>query len=397
MKVLHINYSDEGGGAEQFSYHLHLSTPGSKYLSHYSLMRNNSYVLPENSYTRLISVINVFIRKISRFRSINHLSGYLDSGHFFYSRLKRMPVYRECDIVHLHNVHGGWFDLGAIAKIDKEKSIVWTLHDMWSFTGGEAYTFDNENYKIGNAITPFAGNYPLRDPLFEKRPYYLKKKKEIYKTLQNTVFVPVSAWLEACFRSSFVYHPQLQLHLIKNGIDLSVYNMEKRRDSIKPRVLYFNSASPFKGAGMARATLKEYGEACEIFVIGKKPETINNYQWLGERISDRNELSSVYQSVDILLFPSLAENMPLTVLEAMACGVCVIANPVGGIPEIIRDGETGYLASELDQDKFSFALGKALASDYREVGQKANSFVAENHSWTAMVEEYKKLYELSKG
>ena len=71
--------------------------------------------------------------------------------------------------------------LSALQKIDKEKKVIWTLHDMWAITGGEAHIFDDKGYLSGNAKTPFIKNYPLNNPALDNRKHYLLKKNEFIR------------------------------------------------------------------------------------------------------------------------------------------------------------------------------------------------------------------------
>src|SRR5690606_16323057 len=103
-------------------------------------------------------------------------------------------------------------------------------------------------------------------------------------------------------------------------------------------------------------------------------------------------LSDLYRNTDILLFPSKAENMPLTVLEAMACGVTVVAAAVGGIPEVVLDHSTGFLANDPTFDSLLSKLELALQSDIEQVSTNAEMFINEFHNFDRMLEEYLNLY-----
>ena len=111
-----------------------------------------------------------------------------DEFHFTYKKLKDNPYYKECDIVHLHNIHGSYFDIESLLLIAKDKYIVWTLHDMWIMTGGEAYTFENNNYQTGIGTTPYIANYPLNNPVIDRRQHFLQKKKSILKQFRSYLF-----------------------------------------------------------------------------------------------------------------------------------------------------------------------------------------------------------------
>lgn len=388
MKVLFINYSETGGGAEQFTYDLHQTIPSSKILSKYKFDANKIGDFGK------IKFIDKIIQKLTRFRSLQHLLGLHDSFHCTYKNLKKTPAYREAEIIHLNNIHGGWFDLNALSRIDKEKKVIWTLHDMWAITGGEAHIFNHKGYLIGDAKTPYIKNYPLNDPYFDNRKYYLKARKKLYKKLQNTTLVTVSDWLRNCVKEAYVYNSTLSIHTIKNGVDINVFrNLKLRLPLSKKRVLLFNSSSPFKGSKLGIEVLKKFEDQLEIWTIGSDCKELQSAKHISDRINDRNELAKIYNEIDILLFPSLAENMPLTILEAMACGVVVVATPVGGIPEIIIDNKTGFLSESTSLEDVSFAFAKSISLQNNEISENAVNFVHQYHSFQKMVKNYRELYK----
>lgn len=333
-------------------------------------------------------------QKLTRFRGIHHALGWHDNYHDTYRRLTKSEAYHKAAIIHLNNIHGGWFDIQALQSIDRDKPIVWTLHDMWCMTGGEAYVFEDTGYQLGNPITPFIENYPLSAPLFDRRAYYLERKKSIYQTLNNTVFVGVSDWITKCLKTSYVHHPDMKIETIKNGVDLNLFNTSGRGKSFKEKnVLFFNNPSPFKGAHLGLAALQDVQKHCQIHVVGAHPQNLENFEYHGQSIDDRESLASLFRQMDLLLFPSLAENMPLTVLEAMACGTVVVALPVGGIPEIVLDRETGYLASSTSKDSLSDKLKEALSDDLVKLSKSAANFVQAHHNFNDMKEKYNTLYK----
>lgn len=391
--ILFINYAARGGGAEQFSADLFRATPNARFLAAHTHNEPRIEALPNNLLSSAAQLGVKVIQKSSRYRSAQHLLGMHDSGHQTYNRLRQSDAYQQADLVHLNNLHGGWFDVKALPKIDAEKPVVWSLHDMWCMTGGEAYVFDDTGYKTGSWKTPHAANYPMLAPLLDQRKHYGELKRRIYPQLKRTVFVPVSDWLKDCLVESAVHHPEMRIVTIKNGVDLGVFNTVSRlAPPQKKRVLFFNNPSPFKGAKIGEQALCAIEGTAEILVVGNRPKKLKQYQYLGSHVSDRKQLADLYRGVDLLLFPSLADNMPLTVLEAMACGVVVIAPQVGGIPEVVIDGETGFLASRPSEQALTQKLIEAVSGDVHAISRRAVAFIEEHHSFELMRTKYAALY-----
>lgn len=393
FKKLFINFSDRGGGAEQFTFDLYAQTPHAEMMVARKYTDARVRTLPENISTKLLRPVNRFIQRISRYRSLQHFLGLHDQFHDTYRRLADTAAYQSAQLVHLNNIHGGWFDLKAIYSIDRDKPVIWTLHDMWCMTGGEAYTFDHKGYEIGNWNTPFIKHYPLNQPFFDYRKNALLTKKSLYPQLQQTVFVPVSDWLANCLRKSAVYHDDMKIRTIKNGVHTDTFHpVGRATPNGKRKVLFFNSDSPFKAASIGLELLKGIEHDAEIYIVGPQPQLDLKHHYIGNRIDDRNELAELYREMDILLFPSLAENMPLTVLEAMGCGVVVVAFPTGGIPEVIIDGETGFLSSDLSPGSLQHQLRKALNTDLEKISGNAVDWVRLHHDFRIMQRKYEDLY-----
>jgi glycosyltransferase involved in cell wall biosynthesis len=318
-----------------------------------------------------------------------------DFNHTF-RKLKKLKIYKEADIVHLHNIHGGYFDLTALVEIAKEKKIVWTLHDMWCMTGGEAYTFENENYKIGIGKTPYLHVPPLNNPIIDRRQYYIELKKVIYSSIsENLIFVPVSNWLNNCLKSSYIWSNNLKSIVIHNGIDNSTFLSYRNSSITVPKILIFNNNNIFKGENIFCDVLEKIVHPFELIVVGRAIEISNinlSKTTHIKPIKCRTELAKLYNNSTILLFPSKADNLPLVPMEAMACGVCVFASAVGGIPEIIEHSKTGLLFNtpiELINQLNYYLLHP---EEINIISKNAAELIIEKFSQEKMVFEYQKLY-----
>ena len=397
IKVLHINSLDSYGGAAQVANDLMSATRTENKLLVKFKISDRREVIPLSriSFSDLLFLVIDKIRSLRGIRlSFRVKLGIGDSFNGTYRKLSKIKAYREADIVHLHNIHGGYFDLSALLRIAREKKVVWTLHDMWIMTGGEAYTFDNENYKHGIAKTPYIKFYPLSDPLLDLRSYYMKKKKRIYARLGRALtIVPVSYWLERCLRESYVYNDKLQVQTIHNGINLEIFRNRNQRTWKTPRILFFNLDNPFKGSHLFTGILPDIDWNFELFLVGDKIKDFTpkrHYRFL----ESRSQLAEVYNEVDILVFPSLAENLALTVMEAMSCGVCVVASDTGGLPEILT-AESGDLFESGNAGSLLSKIRTTLQNlgATREKGLAAERRVKEHFDLNACARNYEKLYE----
>lgn len=399
MKILHINTFDHQGGAETIAYALFKSSSENTLLVRKKSVDEKGVIAFEedvqDKFFNLLTKLKWRFRPDLTFKKVFFLDEQFNNT---WKKLKKLPEYQEADIIHLHNIHGGYFDLSALQEIAAEKKIVWTLHDMWSMTGGEAHTFEDEKYKEGNGKTPYFHVPPLNNPIVDRRQHYLELKKRIYVEIASAItFVPVSSWLDKCLHDAYVWNNQLHSEVIYNGIDQHIFfKNRKESDIITPKILIFNNNNIFKGETIFLEVLEKVEQPFELYIVGK-PLLIKNHRLTKiqnlEPIRDRAELAALYNTVDVLLFPSKADNFPLVPLEAMACGVCVLASNIGGIPEMIKHQQTGFLFNE--KEELIKILNNLLKSQelISSIGNEGNKFVMENFTLDKMIKRYMNLYK----
>ncbi|GAB4337659.1 MAG: glycosyltransferase family 4 protein [Flammeovirgaceae bacterium] len=394
-KLLHIHSADKGGGAEIFAYSfLELTSFESclfvkkKYTNHPKVFQINRPI-----FSKFIELVDKVLYKIFK-RTLFANFSVLYPIHNTWKNLSKLPQYQEADAVVLHNLHSDFFDLDALRQIARQKPMFWVMHDMWVMTGGEVHTFEDNSYQKGIAQTPYFKLYPLCHPLIDRRKKYLDKKKRLFYELKNQMtFVPVSHWLSDCLRNSYIYHPEMKIKTILNGIDNQIFKNLDLRNWQTPRILIFNSDNPFKGINLFKNILFKIEIPFELITVGSP---IKGFlpQKVFPLTNDRLKLNQYYNNADIMIFPSLAENFPLTVLEAMSAGLVVIASRVGGIIDQI-DEKTGFLfekGSETDLlDKITEVL-KMNLSLVRSMGREASKRVNENYTIKIMEKNYDKLF-----
>jgi glycosyltransferase involved in cell wall biosynthesis len=293
-------------------------------------------------------------------------------GHedFYFPGTKRLldlaPF--DPDILHVHNLHGGYFDLRELPSISRRVPLAITLHDQWLMTGHCAYSLECERWREGCGSCPHLETYPAipRDATRGN----LARKSMIYGKSRLYVSAP-SQWLlnqipDSVLASAIHGVPRL----IPNGVDQTIFSPSDRaaaRDRLKlpldKSIIAFAAnlalSNPYKDWPSLREALRLIGDkgATEVlaFAIGENGTSIEMGTVRVEsvpRVEDRSELADWYRAADLFVQPSAADNHPLTVLESLSCGTPVVASAVGGIPEQIHHlaGMAGATTGGVDLD-----------------------------------------------
>lgn len=204
--------------------------------------------------------------------------------------------------------------------------------------------------------------------------------------------------------------------LIPNGVDIPVVSREEgktiRREwncESKVVLLYAGRFAVIKGVdilvrGFEKA-LPLATRPLHLVLIGSgDPAELDHLRVILKRLELKDSVTLIdatedyrrfLPGADVYLFPSFREGMPVTVLEAMASGIPVVASRTGGIPEIVRDGVEGHLVEPGDVDGFVQAILALVENpdERKAMGQRARQRIAEDFSQSAMLEKYVKLYE----
>ncbi|RLD80493.1 MAG: glycosyl transferase group 1, partial [Bacteroidetes bacterium] len=266
---------------------------------------------------------------------------------------------KEADIIHIHWFNQGFLSLKNLKRlIALNKPIVWTLHDMWAFTGGCHYSGDCENYMVSCGNCPFIKNPSEKDLSYK----ILKKKKTILKDA-NITFVTCSNWLKAKAKESSLLKDFIVVS-IPNPIDQKqFYPMDKKmiREKLslpadKKLILFAAANISDKRKGLSyllkALELVEKNNSIptdlEIVTFGKSDDSVfNNLPFNVHNLgilSKTEKIAEAYNAADLFVLPSLEDNLPNTIMESLACGTPVLAFKTGGIPEMIDHKKNGYLA-----------------------------------------------------
>ena len=385
LKVVHINFSDLGGGAEEFA--RSISARQNNVLLVKTKQTSDSHVkeISKGKLNWFVKILDKLTWKLGFKRSFRAVLGIQDQFHFSYSQIRKERAYRNADIVHLHNIHGEFFDFTAVRKIRKEKPIVWTSHDMWLMTGGEGFIFD------GMTREDRMNSYPLRRPLIDTRKYNLNtKKKLLNNNLDKMVLVSPSTYHEKRLRNAY---PLIPIQMIHYGIDLTVfYPRDERNDSIA-QVLIFSSKSIYKRSEEVVRSLSNVRKMFHLHVIGTPIPKIAKHQTNHDFIIGRKELAELFRRMDVGIFSSNEETFGLLPAEVAACGTKVLLNSA---LNVFHEHKELYNA-ELFEDENDLTHKVSESIDHlestRQWGDRSAELIKINLSRKKTFERYSSLYQ----
>jgi glycosyltransferase involved in cell wall biosynthesis len=269
------------------------------------------------------------------------------------------------DIVHLHNLHGGYFDLRLLPQLSRQVPLVATLHDAWLLSGHCAHSLDCERWMIGCGSCPDLTIYPAirRDATAGN----WRRKRDIYAQSRLFVATP-SRWLMRKVEQSMLAPAIEEARVIPNGVDLSIFRPADRRAARTELGIPQDVHVLLFAANVIRDNVwKDYRTLREAIRLAAESSQERPIHFVGlgddgpsERIGraeirfvpyqdDPSIVARYYQAADIYVHAARADTFPTSVVEALACGIPVVATAVGGIPEQIDDGQTGLLVPAADE------------------------------------------------
>jgi glycosyltransferase involved in cell wall biosynthesis len=338
-------------------------------------------------------------------------------------------AFKDSDIIHLHWTNFGFLSIDSLQKIfQTNKPVVWTLHDMWAFTGGCHHSGECENYQktCGNCV-----RY-LKNPSEDDLSFQVWAEKSKAFQGANLTVITCSEWLRDRARKSSLFQ-NIRVEAIPNPIDTEVFRpIDKhlarkkfgldeskkyilfaamRVDAIGKGFAYFQEALSMFDAlySMFDVRYSMFDESSspniehrtsniEILIFGQAEAS--DFQSLPfkvnilGRLSDLDTIAHAYSAASVFVIPSLEENLPNTIMESMACGTPVVGFEVGGIPEMIDHKKTGYLSKYKSAEDLANGIQYVLQeSDYQALCNNSRQKVLDNYSEKIVAEKYKKIYE----
>ncbi|MBQ8046738.1 MAG: glycosyltransferase family 4 protein [Prevotella sp.] len=412
MRVLIVNTSERKGGAAVAAYRL------------VEALNNNGVkakMLVSDKETDSITVVELGRKWLSRWHFLwerwtifFHL--HFSRTHLFHvdiansgTDITRLPEFKEADVIHLHWINQGMLSLGSIRKILRSgKPVVWTMHDMWPATAICHLTLGCARFKSGCRHCKYLpGNGSDND--LAVRTW--RKKTNMLKG-QHVAFVACSKWLAGEARGSLLLEGQ-SVKAIPNPIDTHVFCPKSKREArirlnlpqdmqlilfAAQRVNNANKGVEFL-QNACNKLMDEHPEQngkLGILSMGRHAESIGEDLQMPVfsmgYVADVQTLVDIYNAADVFVLPSLSENLPNTIMEAMACGVPCVGFKVGGIPEMIDHCQTGYVASYRNTDDLKDGIWWTLQADGDELSKASVRKVAQNYSQTSVASRYYEVY-----
>lgn len=399
MKILHINTYDFFGGAARAANRLH-----------YALLKNgiDSQMLVQNKTTDDPSIISINSSKIDKiFTLFRHLS----DDYYMRSYKKPDVLFSPAtsslgnviekvnalnpDIVHLHWICGSFISIEDLSKI--KKPIVWSLHDNWAFTGGCHVKWDCNSFENECNSCPRLNSNTYKDLSY----YTFLRKKKTFDNLKSLKIIGLSSWMaENAKKSSLLRNKDIVN--IPNLIDTNIFKPIGKKIArnilnlpIDAKIIAFgavySTSDINKGYHYIKEILKLISLDIEIIVFGgSDPGDLGNIKsgvkYLGH-IYDDYTLSIIYNAADVIIVPSIQENLSNVIMESMSCGTPVVAFDIGGNSDLIKHGINGYLVKPFEVSDFNNAF-EWIFNNYEQVSKSSREFICNNFNEEKNVNRY---------
>ncbi len=416
LRIVHLNASPAGGAfvaAQRLSESLNkIAGVNSVHLVFEG--RTGDYLLWANSWLkRKIAFAMHALEKLDFLRFEKSKSIRFAFSHApFGIDITKIPQIQNADIIHLHWVNKGFLSLeGISALIKTNKTIIWTSHDMWAFTGGCYHPRGCENYAIGCGNCQYL-KFPSENDLSR---IVFAKKHLVWGNGEIKFALPSHWLLERANLSGVVdEYQKSKMRVIPNPIDVNYFrpaNANERLEALNgfglnsnlPTLMFSaanltNHAKGFKEFKEICKLLKNQGKEIQVLVIGDSRsielELDVSTVHLGF-VSDLTILRKAYWSSSMYVTTSHEENLPTTIMESLACGIPVAAFAVGGIPEMIVENETGYLAEKLDSTNLANSIAKHLSLNeetLKNICKNCNLFATAHYASDLVANQYLEFY-----
>ena len=265
----------------------------------------------------------------------------------------------EPDIIQIHNLLGYYINIEILFSFLKEygKPIVWTIHDCWPITG-HCINFERINcnkWLKGCNKCKLKKDYP-QAYFFDrsKRNWVLKHK--IFSDVPQMEIICPSLWMKSnIIKTFFSNYP---IHVINNGIDLKTFKptkpVFKKQFNLCNKIVLLAVAgvwNEMKGENLLYEIAQKLDERYVVVMVGKKSHKCPNNIIDIDRTNSVEELVKWYSSSDLFINPTFGDNFPTVNLEALACGLPVVANATGGCTEVINE-TVGRIVVTKTSDEF---------------------------------------------
>lgn len=403
MKILHLSTTDIKGGAGIAAYRLHRGLANAGIESKMFVQRKHSQaddVFSAQVKGRIFLdffclVLDKFVAKIFGPKSYE-----ITSPALFASMDLSVIDKINPDVVHLNWICGGFLSSEKIKKI--KKPIVWTIHDMWPFSGVKHYCEGDKSYIDG---------------IFSENNFLDKwtwnRKKKAWSGLKDMVIVSPSKWLSNEAKLSSLFK-NFRIETIPCGIDTNIFRGRDKASSktaynlpVDKKIILFGAVDPLSGerkgfkllVGVIQKLLKIYASDDLVLAVfgtaGNNDVDFGLPTYYMGKVTLEEELAKIYSAADIFVAPSKEDNLPCTVMESMACATPVVAFDIGGMSDMIDHKINGIIVPPFDLDLMAKEIVQILNDNkFREnLSVEARKKVLKEYDINLIVEKYRQLYK----
>jgi glycosyltransferase involved in cell wall biosynthesis len=407
MKILIVNASDIQDGAAKAAHRLYSALLAEgvscQMLVQSKYTKDVNVLGPKTRFMRFVSkarpIIDAWFVRKYRSKDTTLFSANSTPCSDVVSRINRT----DADVVHLHWVNAGMLTIEDIAKINKP--IVWTMHDMWGFSGGCHYSQTCIGYE-SNCGECLVLNSGKQNDLSRKT---FERKEKTFAKIKKMTIVGVSHWLANCARQSVLFrnYSVLQLPNLIDTRRFAPFSKKQARFAFNlpenKKIILFGAiaatSDPRKGFYLLHQALNQLkDEDTELVVFGSNQtnedlvfsQKVHYVGYLNDDIS----LSVLYSAADVMVVPSIQEAFGQTAAESMSCGTPVVAFAATGLLDIVDHKINGYLAKPYDPADLAEGIAWVLNTEqYSMLSHKAREKVMHAFDSTQVVKEYIDLYK----
>lgn len=400
MKVLIVNASDIQGGAARAAYRLHqgllAESVDSAMLVQSKSSDDYTVIEPNTKTQKAFSKLRPLLDSIPLRWYKNRSQTLFSLNWLPFSNVVDRINDINPDIVHLHWINNGFIRIEDLIRI--KAPIVWSLHDMWPFTDGYHY---DPRFDVNDCGLP-------SEPQLSYQVKVFLRKKKTYGKFNNVTINGLSKWLHDCSKSSSLLGDKPHVNL-PNPIDTKAYspfNKSYARDlfnlPLNRKLVLFGAmgatSDPRKGFKELAESLSLLNTDVELVVFGsRKPELPPDFKqkvhYLGQ-LHDDVSLRVLYSAADVMVVPSLQENLSNAIMESLSCATPVVGFDIGGNGDLIEHQKTGYLAKPFDTADLAKGMEWILnAKNHEELCHNARDKVLREFDSQVVAEKYIELYK----
>jgi len=397
IRITHISVTDIRGGADLAGYRLH------KTLLDYPNIDSVLFVREKTVQdSEVVRFSNFFLTQAER---VLNKFGYFTGLQYFFS-VDWLPLlfrerFRKSDIFIIRNIHGGYLPFWFPWFLSKIAPVIWRLPDMWPLTGHCTYSYTCQKWKRICKRCPLLREYPA---LFLDTTPLLFKLKKFFYSKSDLYLVAPSSWMVENIKSSPILK-KFPVFYIPSGVDTQLFTPGEKNKKLSIIFVSSSLGDRRKGAGFLSEIfkklnqfLKEKNTFVDIYFAGERDTSFPlfsniNYIFLGKL--KEKQLAEYYSRTHLLILPTLADNLPNTILESLSCGTPVVCFDVGGCKDVVLHLKTGYLVKPFNIDDFVFGIINLLFDSQKLelLSKKGRKLIIEKFNLINQGKQYLQLIE----